>query len=131
MYTAVRRQFTRSGDRSDSPLVLTLACLVGLVGLVGCGSSGSGGPSNADQVAQGKQIFRFDTFGDETKWTDTLHLDQALSTVDPTTALTVGLKVDSDALPAAVVTGIQNGSISLTDPATTIALLKLDAVLGV
>jgi len=54
-----------------------------------------------------------------------------ISTVDPTTALTVGLKVDADALPAAVVTGIQNGSISLTDPATTIALLKLDAVLGV
>jgi cytochrome c5 len=98
--------------------------------MLGCGSS-SNGPSNAELVAQGKQTFRFETFGDETKWTDALHLDQVISTVDPTTALQVGLKVDSEALPAAVVTGIQNGSISLTDPATTIALLKLDAVVGV
>ena len=99
-----------------------------ILALVGCGSSGS---SSADQVAEGKQTFRYETFGDETKWTDTLHLDQVISTVDPTTALSVGLKVDSEALPPAVVNGIQNGSISLTDPATTIALLKLDAVLGV
>ena len=131
MCTAVKRHFIRSGDRSDSPLALTLAFLVGLFGIVGCGSSGGGGPSNADLVAQGKQIFRFDTFGDETKWTDTLRINEPVSTVDPTTALKVGLKVDSDALPAAVVTGIQNGSISLTDPASTLALLKLDAVLGV
>jgi cytochrome c5 len=125
MRTAVRRQFIHSGDRfwSDPLLVLAL-----LAGLVGCGSSGS---SNADQIAQGEQTFRFDTFGDETKWTDTLHLDQVIGTVDPTTALKVGLKVDSGALPAAVVAGIQNGSISLTDPATTVALLKLDAVVGV
>src|SRR6478736_6044931 len=53
------------------------------------------------------------------------------SAVDPTTALSVGLKVDAEALPPAVVQGIQNGSISLTDPATTIALLKLNAVVGV
>ncbi|HET6982049.1 MAG TPA: hypothetical protein VFI53_07905, partial [Myxococcaceae bacterium] len=128
-----RRHFTHSGDRSDPPLALGLALLLGLLGtsfLLGCGSSGNG-PSNAELVAQGKQTFRFETFGDETKWTDTLHMDQVISTVDPTTALEVGLKVDSEALPAAVVTGIQNGSISLTDPATTIALLKLDAVLGV
>src|SRR5262249_2832875 len=111
----------------DPPLVLVLSFLVGLLG---CGNSGNG-PTNADLVAQGKQTFRSDTFGDETKWTDTLRLNEAISTVDPTTALKVGLKVDSEALPAAVVTGIQNGSISLTDPATTIALLKLDAVLGV
>jgi cytochrome c5 len=100
-----------------------------LVGVLGCGNSE--GPSNADLVAQGKQTFRFDTFGDETKWTDALRMNEAISTVDPTTALQVGLKVDSEALPAAVVSGIQNGSISLTDPATTIALLKLDAVVGV
>jgi len=58
-------------------------------------------------------------------------MDQVINTVDPATALSVGLKVDSEALPPAVVTGIQNGSISLTDPATTVALLKLDAVIGV
>ncbi len=51
--------------------------------------------------------------------------------VDPTTALAVGLKVDSEALPVAVVAGIQDGTISLTDPATTVVLLKLDAVVGV
>jgi cytochrome c5 len=101
-----------------------------VVGILGCGNSGNG-PSNDQLVAQGKQAFRFETFGDETKWTDTLRMNEAISTVDPTTALNVGLKVDSEALPPAVVSGIQNGSISLTDPATTIALLKLDAVLGV
>ena len=127
MRTAVfRRQFIHSSDRSWSHPFLAL---VVLAGIVGCG--GKSGSSNAEQIAQGKQTFRYDTFGDETKWTDTLHLDQVIGTVDPTTALKVGLKVDSDALPAAVVTGIQNGSINLTDPATTVALLKLDAVVGV
>jgi len=134
MFVAVRPLFTHSSDRRASPAnVRALVCLVlagsFLAALAGCGSSS--GPSNADLVAQGKQTFRYETFGDETKWTDTLHLDQVINTVDPTTALKVGLKVDSDALPAAVVSGIQNGSISLTDPATTVALLKLDAVLGV
>jgi len=83
------------------------------------------------QVEKGKQIFRFDTFGDETFWTDTLKMNTVVaSAVDPTTALSVGLKVDSAALPAAVVQGIQNGTISLTSPDTTVALLKLDAVVG-
>jgi len=82
-------------------------------------------------AAQGRQIFRYDTFGDETKWTDELHMNDVITAaVDPTTALSVGLKVDAEALPAAVVQGIENGSISLTSPATTIALLKLDAVVG-
>ena len=91
----------------------------------------SAGKSNAVLVAEGKQTFRFDTFGDETKWTDVLRMNEVVATVDPTTALTVGLKVDSEALPAAVVAGIQAGTVSLTDPATTVALLRLDAVLGV
>ena len=130
MGTAVGRHFTLSRDPRGSPLGLVAALLVGMLGAIGCGSS-SNGPSNDELVAQGKQIFRFDTFGDETKWTDALRMNEVISTVDPTTALTVGLKVDSEALPASVVTGIQNGSISLTDPATTLALLKLDAVVGV
>src|SRR5919197_2616295 len=116
----------RSALRLSRPKLRTgLLCLV-MGGLVACG-----GDDNAALVAQGKQTFRFDTFGDETKWTDALHLDQVVATIDPNTALSVGLKVDSDALPASVVAGIQNGSVSLTDPATTVALLKLDAVLGV
>jgi cytochrome c5 len=82
-------------------------------------------------VRQGQQIFRFDTFGDERQWTDVLRLHEVISAaVDPVTALSVGLKVDAEALPAAVVDGIRNGSIDLTSPATTIALLKLDAVVG-
>jgi cytochrome c5 len=88
--------------------------------------------TDAATIAQGKSTFRFDTFGDETLWSDTLRMHEVIgSAVDPTTALSVGLKVDSEALPAAVVQGIQNGSISLKSPDTTVALIKLDAVVGV
>jgi cytochrome c5 len=83
-------------------------------------------------VAQGKEIFRSDTFGNEAFWTDALGMNKVIaSAVDPKTALAVGLKVDAEALPPAVVKGIQDGSISLTSPATTVALLKLNAVVGV
>ena len=97
-----------------------------------CGGSDDDAAANqAAMVAQGRQIFRFETFGDEAKWTDTLRMHEVIaSAVDPTTALSVGLKVDAEALPPAVVAGIQNGSIDLQSPATTIALLKLDAVVG-
>jgi mono/diheme cytochrome c family protein len=101
----------------------------------GCGShheASNDRPPDPALVAQGKEIFRFDTFGDETKWTDALRLHEVIrAAVDPTTALSVGLKVDAEALPAAVVQGIQDGSVSLTSPATTVALLKLNAVVGV
>jgi mono/diheme cytochrome c family protein len=97
--------------------------------VVACG--GGGGNNQLSEEIAGKQVFRSDTFGDEAFWTDKLKMNTVIATaVDPTTALKVGLKVDSEALPAAVVTGIQNGSIDLTKPATTIALLKLDAVVG-
>lgn len=83
-------------------------------------------------LEEGKQIFRFETFGDETQWTDTLKMNEVIAAaVDPSTALAVGLKVDAEALPASVVAGIQDGSISLTDPQTTLALISLNAVLGV
>jgi hypothetical protein len=82
-------------------------------------------------IAQGKQIFRFDTFGDETLWTDKLRMHEVIRTaVDPTTALSVGLKVDAEALPPAVVQGIKNGNVDLKSPATTVVLLKLNAVVG-
>jgi len=97
--------------------------------LNGCGGSSSG--DDQVRIAEGKQIFRFDTFGDETQWTDTLRMHEVIrAAVDPTTALSVGLKVDSEALPAAVVAGIQNGTVDLKSPDTTVALLKLDAVVG-
>ena len=105
-------------------------CGLALPAVTACSNNDSGTP-DAALVAEGKQTFRYDTFGDETKWTDALHMERVVSTVDPTTALAVGLRVDAEALPPAVVTGIQNGSISLTDPATTVALLKLGAVVGV
>jgi mono/diheme cytochrome c family protein len=95
---------------------------------------GGAGGSAADQsplVAKGKQIFRFDTFGDEAHWTGTLRMHEVIRTsVSPETALAVGLKVDAEALPPDVVQGIRDGSIDLKSPATTVALLKLDAVVG-
>jgi len=95
------------------------------------GDSDNSANEKAALVAQGKQVFRFDTFGDETQWTDTLRLHEVIRTaVGPATALAVGLKVDAEALPALIVTGIQNGSVDLTSPATTVALLKLNAVVG-
>lgn len=84
------------------------------------------------QIAEGKEIFRFDTFGNETLWTDTLRLHEVIRTaVDPTTALSVGLKVDAAALPAAVVKGIEDGTVDLESPDTTVTLIKLNAVLGI
>ena len=97
----------------------------------GCGDETAAATVDPTLAALGKDIFRFDTFGDETFWTDTLMMNVAVSTVDPTTALTVGLKVDAEAIPADVVAGVQSGAVSLTSPATTIALLKLNAVIGV
>ncbi|HEU4997091.1 MAG TPA: cytochrome c [Gemmatimonadaceae bacterium] len=88
----------------------------------------SSGPLNDE----GKTIFRFDTFGDETFWTDSLRMHEVIRTsVSPKTALSVGLKVDAEVLPASVKTGIQNGTIPLDSPSTTVALLKLGAVVGV
>ena len=87
---------------------------------------------NPALIAEGKTIFRFDTFGDETFWTDTLRMHEVISTsVSPNTALTVGLKVDADALPAEIKAGIQNRTIDLDAPATTVALIGLGAVVGV
>jgi mono/diheme cytochrome c family protein len=100
---------------------------------IACGGNNLASPEPPDPAlaAQGKDIFRFDTYGDETFWTDTLRMHEVIqAAVDPTTALSVGLKVDAEALPPEVVQGIQSGAISLTDPATTVALLKLNAVVG-
>lgn len=85
----------------------------------------------ADLVTAGRQIFRFDTFGDEAFWTDTLRMHEVIArSVSPKTALAVGLKVDAEALPPAVVDGIRKGTVDLDNPATTLALLKLNAVVG-
>jgi cytochrome c553 len=89
------------------------------------------GPSNPQSESDGQRIFRFDTFGDETFWTDTMRMHEVIRTgVSPATALSVGLKVDVNALPQSVRDGIANGTVDLTSPATTVALLKLGAVVG-
>jgi len=91
-------------------------------------------------VTQGRQTFRFDTFGDESFWGGTLMLHKAIEGaklggvgpgVSPKTALAVGLKVDVDALPPNLVAALNHGQVNLDDPATTLALLKLNAVVGV
>ncbi len=88
-------------------------------------------PLDPQLVAAGQQTFRFDTFGDETFWTDALKMHTVIeSAVDPLTAASVGLKIDADALPPEVVKGIVDGAIPLDDPQTTLALLNLNAVVG-
>src|ERR1051325_4165587 len=87
--------------------------------------------NNQQLINEGRQIFRYDTFGDEDFWTNTLKLHQGVAKVSPKTALAVGLKVDSDALPASLVSAIKNGQVNLDDPKTTAALLQLNAVVGV
>ena len=91
-------------------------------------------------LKEGQQTFRFDTFGDEAWWGDTLHLHEAIEGVkfggigpgiSPATALSLGLKVDLDALPQSLVQQIKMGKVNLNDPGVTLALLKLNAVVGV
>jgi mono/diheme cytochrome c family protein len=92
--------------------------------LAGCDEGGD--PGRTALIEEGRQVFRHDTFGDEAFWTGTLGMHQVIQgAVDPVTALSVGLKVDSDAVPAGVLQ-----SADLRSPATTVALLKLDAVVG-
>lgn len=117
---------------------LTLAVLVALVG---CGTRNTeeaapvattdAPPAAVEEtspalVADGQRIFRFDTFGNEQLWTDKLRMHEVVEkSVDPTTALKVGLKVDADVLPPGILE-----EVDLKSPATTVALLKMNAVVG-
>lgn len=74
----------------------------------------------------GQTVFRYDTYGDEVFWTDVLRFNEVVATLSPETALAVGLKVDAEAVPADVL-----ANADLTDPATTVALLGLGAVVGI
>src|SRR5689334_22799867 len=106
------------------------------------GDEGEGSATQNERrlIQEGRQTFRFDTFGDEVFWGDTLKLHQAIEGsalggvgpgVSPATALAVGLKVDSGALPASLVDSVRAGTVNLDDPSNTLALLKLNAVVGV
>ena len=119
-----------------------VAALTAGAALSGCGTTkaapeGTRPPATADRaaaqetsaalVAEGQRVFRFDTFGDEQLWTDTLRLHEVVEkNVDPTTALKVGLKVDADVLPPGIL-----DKVDLKSPATTVALLKMNAVVGI
>jgi len=96
---------------------------------------GDGDRRHQDEAEQtrrdGQAIFRFDTFGDEQLWTRVLRMHEAIATVDPATALAVGLKVDVDALPPAIIAALRAGQVDLTSPAITTELLRLNAVVGV
>jgi mono/diheme cytochrome c family protein len=113
------------GARGTRAPALLLYWMVGALAACGNGDQAPTEPT-PDQLAEGKQTFRFETFGDETFWTDTLRMHEVIQTsVSPEAALAVGLKVDADALPPGT---LENAD--LTDPATTVALLKLNAVVG-
>ena len=84
------------------------------------------------QLERGQEIFRYDTFGDEAFWTGTLQMHKVIEqALDPLTALSLGLKVDVEALPPEVLDAIAAGQVDLEDPATTLVLLEHDAVVGV
>jgi hypothetical protein len=123
-------------------VVATLAAIVvnGSVAAFADRGKSHGEDRGQSLVKQGKAIFRDDTFGDQAFWGDALQLHKAIeganlggvgAGVSPKTALAVGLKVDSKRLPEDVVKALQAGKVDLDDPATTLALLKLNAVVGV
>ncbi len=91
-------------------------------------------------IDEGRRVFRYETFGDEAFWGDTLKLHRAIEGttfggvgpgVSPKTALAVGLKVDVDALPPQLLAALGNGQVDLNDPASTLALIKANAVVGI
>jgi hypothetical protein len=91
-------------------------------------------------IEEGRRIFRFDTFGSEAFFGDALELHKAIAGeknggvgggVSPKTALAVGLKVDANALPEQLKARLKAGTVDLDNPATTLALLRLNAVVGV
>ena len=93
------------------------------------------GPVEDDQsagtLAMGQNTFRFETFGGEAYWTDQARMHEVIAqSVSPTLALKSGLKVDSEVIPEAMATALKGGRVDLDDPATTVALLKLNAIVG-
>ncbi len=152
---ALAKHHPRSRHRRRTVAALAILALAGVLAIgsqTTAVSSGIFGSTTAyqsdkdveehaeDLVKAGRQTFRFDTFGDQAFWGDTLNLHQAIAGsanggvgpgVSPKTALAVGLKVDVDALPAATRDAIAAGNVDLDDPAVTLALLKLNSVVGV
>jgi hypothetical protein len=99
--------------------------------VLSAGRPAKGTGSDDSQVRQGQAIFRYDTFGDEQLWTEVLRMHEVVETLSPAAALGAGLKVDVDALPAAVIAAMKAGQVNLNDPAVTAELLRLNSVVGV
>jgi hypothetical protein len=111
--------------------------------------AGAARPGSFDEIVEqtgnelfrnGRQIFRFDTFGDERFWSGALKLNHAIAGarlggagpgVGPAAALAAGLKVDVEMVPHAILDAIKAGAVDLNDPANTIALINAKAVVGV
>ncbi|HET8547505.1 MAG TPA: hypothetical protein VFL57_05865, partial [Bryobacteraceae bacterium] len=94
----------------------------------------------ARMLDEGRRIFRFDTFGSEDFWGGKLRLHEAIAGsanggvgpgLSPRNAVALGLKIDAEALPGNLVADVRAGRVNLDDPAVTLALLKLNAVIGV
>ncbi|MEP6690966.1 MAG: c-type cytochrome [Gemmatimonadaceae bacterium] len=103
----------------------------GAVAATGAGTGAVVDDRSPATLAEGQRIFRYETFGDEQFWTDTARMHEVVQkSVSPATALKVGLKVDADAIPPDVAQAIKDGKVDLNSPATTVALLKLNAVVG-
>ena len=115
-------------------LSLGLACVaiatLAAGSMVSCNGEGATAP-DPRTIASGRDIFRFDTFGDEKFWTDTLRMHEVIqAAVTPRVALSVGLKVDVDALPQAVKDALAAGQVDFDNTATTLALVRMNAVVG-
>src|SRR5687768_10698390 len=112
-------------------LVYVMATVFALSGSAAEERARAGAMQDEAKRRDGQEIFRYDTFGDEQLWTDVLRMHEVIRSVDPATALAVGLKVDVDALPAPVIAALRAGQVDLTNPAVTVELLRLNAVVGV
>lgn len=137
-------------SRGLTPCLLALSCLGLSWTLTTFGNSGLApqAPAHEEQVAtqalemieEGRRVFRMDTFGDEEFWGGELRLHEAIAGaalggvgpgLSPTTALALGLRVDVESLPRKVLAALQAGTLDLEDPATTLALLSSNSVVGV
>lgn len=139
------RKWSERGKRFAWPVSLCLAALLAILAVgVEVRAANDQDDSTADNaltlLKQGREIFRYDTFGDERLWGETLRLHEAIAGaanggvgagVSPATALAVGLKVDVEKLPGGLVAALKRGAVDLGSPETTLELLKLNAVVGV
>lgn len=125
--------------KAGAIFLIAIVCCFG-VALAQASDDGNPNQNASQLIAQGRQTFRFATFGDQAFWGGQLQLHKAIEGtnlggvgpgVSPATALAVGLKVDVNALPLALQTQLKAGQVNLNDPAVTLALLKLNAVIGV